>query len=208
MYNQTTVLYKHGDVVKTGSGTFYCSSFEDIPPAPIDFVFTDPPWNDGILRRFYEYADVEKTLSFESLLRKAMHYISRCSPKFGFVMMGMKKANFTMDCMTDAGLHISAVIPWQYSSPATELACIVFGERLINVPANLTGFTGPQAVADLLANKGLKGKILDPFAGEGSCFLPAIRHKFEIIGIELIPAKFQSLISKVEKEETKWLRTL
>jgi len=165
---------------------------------PADVIYTDPPWNEGILKRFYSWAHVKRLVPFDMFLpRLARLYRQFCPQGYVVIEMGVPQYEFLKLCLTRAGLYGLAEATTYYGPNRTVAKLWVGSAARLEPPKIPYGMEGPRVRAWVADTFGGRGKrVLDPCCGESLCLVPFIDAGSLVCGVELIERKLKRGFSR------------
>lgn len=170
----------------------------------VDILYSDPPWNAAVLRKFQAMAEreagrpVEQAL-YGELCERLADLIARYVRRFAF----LECSRLDKDLMLDAVRSVTvaqAVHETVYGQTgrARLIAASVSGEPL---PALAVGALKGQAFVDyVLGTVARPGAVvLDPCCGEGITARAALAHGMTFYGNELTQAKVDVLARRLAR---------
>ena len=192
MYTISKTTVKAGDIFAAQDGSMLiCGSCLEVQWPTAEIIYTDPPWNDGILRTFYKYAERSNAPTFEMLISKAVDKMKACNPRYIFIEMGTKNTEMVAELMHDRGLLFRAKNVLMYGR--TKFSILCFGKEDIRLPDTISAEVTRNVIMKRLNPK----SVLDPFAGVGK-MLKAAPKTTAVFGIEIIPDKFQRMLGNLK----------
>lgn len=178
---------KHGQTWKVGPHTLICSDFTSIIfNAKFDNTFTDPPWNQVILNKFWKYANLENPPSIDILLSRIITKLKTDVKNSICVEIGKPKSSVVLSLLPN-----SISINQKYSGGSYSTVCYKFLPPIIPE----TSWAGDIIIPMFPKNS----TFLEPCAGEGFFVEIAIRNNLVCTACEIIPEKFASMLSKLSK---------
>lgn len=204
-------MYSGKIPVKTGEHWFYkdsllvCgNSLDNFERMHADLIYSDPPWNENILKSFYRWSNTTGP-NFKELTTLLCQHMSETGAKNIWIEMGKKSSQLWIDLMLTHNYYLWDVIPCEYGNNGTY---DLLWFQPIPVPTNINICN----VTCTFPSKGMSGAVAriksicvpgqtfyDPCAGEGYFILPALQSGMNIIGGELIPDKFSSMLTRLYK---------
>lgn len=190
-----------GDVYSDGTSSIVCGDltevWQSLPRA--DIVFTDPPWNDGILKKFFQMAHRRKPYEYQTLVRQFAKIMRQVCPEGLLIIEAGDHARALIDAeLLIAGAHLLDTHEYEYTRTripyhvslysfaqhyelAQELPDLPYSPKLTNE------WYRERTIARLYVTPGQM--VLDPFCGECYQLEMAADLGARFTGVELIPEK-------------------
>lgn len=187
--------------------TFYCGDFLEMSRniAQVDFVYTDPPWNQAILNQFYKSAQAGTPDPLNIFLDKRLSLLKDICP-YGtiYIEFGLKNAELAVRSFEDCGAKLLKHEKQTYGSAKTEmlLMAFTFSNKITDVVLPVLAHSWDICKQTLLLNNHKNQTMLDCFCGEGYFIREALKLNCLTFGTEIIPEKFASLIQKTKGDWT------
>lgn len=188
----------HGKNVTLQQGNFMEMSLE---PTFYDIIYVDPPWNQAILNKFYEYAGQQAPIFREwltSFLGKCMEV---CPQGLVMVEMGLPQtsllqalgvdflgAKLLQECRGTYGLDI----PFS-------LSILTWGKHPLPLLQTFLGYEYEVCKGALRSLSTPGQSLLDPCTGTGGFVKVGLQLGLNCVGIELIPEKYALAVNSINK---------
>ncbi len=204
----------YGDLWKVSKHKVYCGDVvglfreNGLPAIPeVDVVYTDPPWNQGILKVFHNHAKkggVEGlTADFAVFLCGFVDVLKAKCPRGAlFIEMGVKHTGDLVGLLESKGARTAWIQGVYYDKPPRPNSLWAGTFADVSIPAMPPGLHGRQVINWVIDNGVPPGaRFLDGCCGVGTFPLGALKRKgAEVYGCELIPKKVESFLLSLEKQ--------
>lgn len=167
-------------------GDFYAEydTFRATLPGRIDTIWTDPPWSDGVLTRFFADSAVPQSCDLEQLLGRLGQLCAEVKPSFVLVKMGRPNLELLRRQMAVHGAMELDVVPWFDGS------CFDWLGSWRPGAIELEAGTGSVSMQDVVRSG---ETFVDPFCGRGVFLFHALACGATVYGCEMNPHKFEDL---------------
>lgn len=193
-YNASQHSYTHGAEVHLPNIRLICGDSTKINDVRASIVYTDPPWNDAILQKFYSLGGIPGR-NWTQIITDLAYHLTFVAPTHLYVEMGLRLNSAAIAIFSKQGFVLSKTILCTYGATKTPFALNVFSNS--PVPAPFHDIPGTQSFLTTLLTK--DDTLYDPCAGEGNFLVPGISIGCAIIGCEMIPDKFYSMVRKITR---------
>lgn len=201
MYNNALLKYPvtDGSIWKGKHTILYCNDFLEIGLPLVDYIYTDPPWNDAILRKFWKYSGKEASYKFiDFTYGMVERFATLCPSGEIYIEMGAPAVDVLIKIISRQGGYISWGEECEYGKiPFFILAYTMDCTKVI--PPVVINLDEPQAS---IINTFKHGTLLDACCGECYFLEIGLARGMNVIGTEIIPAKLASGIRRLSKWET------
>ena len=193
-----------GDVIKIGPHLLACgdvtkghvekllTAFNVTP----DLVYTDPPWNAGIMKTFMRWASLpDEAMTIEHVWSALGGALALCGCPM-MIEMGVKQSQEFQKILESRGMKVDGIVPITYASkrPAVVLGCNKADLACV------AGYNDAQTPRLAIQRHTLSGDIvLDPFIGLGTTCIAAVKLKRTVCGIELSPNRLAVSVEAIQK---------
>lgn len=167
--------------------TIYQGSIMEFQPGDLDYdyIWTDPPWNPGVLRLFERQASARRAPSLGILLDRLALFAAN-APLGAHILYSASTPQYLETAMPNT--------PWvdAYQSDNGK-PCRLY----CTAPPPDNGLTGQDLIAACYQTLPPGTRILDPFLGTGLAIPHAIRRELHITGIEISAKRCQQAIDRI-----------
>ena len=195
-----------GEQWTAGPHRFLCADIlEDVDhvvetSGKVDVIYTDPPWNQAVLRKFYTYAYGSTGAPLLQEVLETFGILARATCPNGVIGVEFS-ATGTKPLVSVLG-NPRAWIDGTYGASKTKLVLWLgtFRESPIGMvppPRVHHGWELCEWAMDQFIRPGMK--FLDPFCGAGNFPLRAAKRGALVTGVELIPRKLAQTLKAFEQ---------
>lgn len=159
-------------------------------------VFIDFPYDDRMLKHYYEQIDQTTDKTFIDLKNKAFEIINEIAPERVFVEIGKRNLQAVVDALKNSGYKVR-VHPCFY---AKKNPCFIVEGCIDGIDFcayNIANIDELDSIEQICKNE--KGCICDFFNGQGAVSLSAYKNGLKFICSELNPNRLGKALTRLEK---------
>lgn len=170
---------------------------------PIDVIYTDPPWGDGLVKRFASMANREAGLdviptAFATLIDRLGEIIDLVKPKDVFIEMGTRWTPPVEDMLRQRSGHFwSGEYAYAGTRPFTLFGAAIGPHNAPQPPSK--DLHGVPLVIDALDLPPDRLTVLDPFCGNGYTAQAALKNGLAFVGNEINPARAAKTLQVLQR---------
>lgn len=160
-----------------------------------NIVFIDFPYDDRMVKHYYQQIDIETDKKFNDLRESAFDVIGRINPDRVFVEIGKRNLEAVSSLL--AIRYKTKIHPCFY---AKKYPCFIVegtreGQNFVDY--QIDGIDELQAIDNICKNE--KGCICDFFNGQGAVSLSAYKNGLDFVCSELNPNRLGKALSRLQK---------
>lgn len=210
---------EYGGIYAVGPHRFSCMNIVDIavgkvpgpwlPGEKAYIIYTDPPWNNGIVKVFNTWAENAGAEyippTFDEVIQSGVIVLQQASSRAVFVEMGLANVEMLVNLLESVGGQTHALLNVTYSSPPKPMRCwwgsFGFEDQMPHGESRPENPHGWHYGRWIVEKFGKSGEILfDPFMGLGGMAKLALEGGMVVRGNELNPDRLERTIAMVEKK--------
>ena len=200
---------KSGDVFCAGDHLLICGDLENLDVqrrvlevGPYALVYSDPPWNVGLLKGFRTNANLpKKRLSFHKFLNKFSSLISEAQGPVFVEMGNATRFDLEGSLIRFGGRVTDRWAITYYRTKPCVLVRAVFGDDPFELSESPEGMDDEHTPKWVIARQSSPGDlVLDPCLGRGCTLRAAHELGRKLVGVELDPKRLAVGIAWLEAQ--------
>lgn len=211
-YGNNKYKVENGSIWEFEKGLLVCGSnqdtvIRDVIPNNVGCVYTDPPWSQGNMRMFYNFASRPLDENFHNFSVNVATLIASKVVYGGWVFIeaGMDTYQEILEIYIRSGFVSEGVFKNTYGNPTRPNALLAMRNGApINSDSRLLvkgGKHGVDAIHEVVffCKNIHAGSMFDPCCGKLDFLIAGLKQGIDVYGIELIPNKLALGINRLEK---------
>lgn len=171
---------------------------------PMDFAYTDPPWDARILRTFYTWASRPHSPNLETLFKGLAALLADNVRHSAFVEIGLRAEGCLKYAFESAGWALQNRFEVRYGTPSRPSLLLLFNRGKDSLPIDGTadGLHGEAVTRwafEQMAKHIAGARVLDPCVGLGMTARMCHAYNMQCYGAELNPNRLSRTLLWLKK---------